>query len=153
MFDYFDDDDLLDMQDEDEDYDSSAVSAVPVYTKVIGNLGLHIEYLSTGSYCLYLIEMPSELYLGEGNQDDGKNSEDQEEPDLEELLKGQQSSDDLDEDDLRLVPANCLYMTPILFDDFNAGLAYVKECLKDLQEASAKMLEDLSSIEVGEMQQ
>ena len=76
MFDYFDDDDLLDMQDEDEDYDSSAVSAIPVYTKVIGNLGLHIEYLSTGSYCLYLIEMPSELYLGEGKQDDGKNSED-----------------------------------------------------------------------------
>ena len=152
MFDYFDDDDLLDIQD-DEDHDSSAVSVIPVYTKVIGNLGLHIEYLSTGSYCLYLLEMPSELYTGDSDLNDKESSSNQKEPDLEEMLKAQHSPDDLEEDDPRLMPVNCLYMTPILFDDFNAGLAYIKECLKDLQEASTRMLEDISKVEVGDMQQ
>ena len=131
------------LEDDEDEGGHGKITVLPIYTKVIGNLGLHIEYLSTGTYCLYMVEMPSELYSGDELPKD-------EEMDPESLLQGYFYLNESGEaDDLDVPPLNCLYMTPILFEDFNAGIAYVKECLKEMKKASTEMLKDISRIEVG----
>ena len=157
----------MDFIDEDIDITPRRPTKVtPIYTKVIGNIGVHIEYFSTGSYCLYIVEMPAEFYKAEESCS-GKSCEDCEDPcgraELEaEGFEFPESGEDWLRTCIYLMetgageeldetpPVNMMYMTPLLFDNMEDGIAYLKDCLMDMRDASNGILEEVEKTQVME---
>lgn len=153
----------MDFIDEDIDMTTEIPTKVtPLYTKVIGNIGVHIEYFSTGSYCLYIVEMPAEFYEAEEFCEGEECNECRAKLEAEGAEFPHSGEDWLQAciylmetwagEEIGEVPSvNMLYMTPLLFDNMEDGMAYLKDCLMDMRDASNGILEEIGKMQVTEL--